>query len=148
MPQVVACGKCRQQFEAADFLAGTMVGCPNCGAPLTIPRPMVSPAAPVAPMVRPAVSGAQLGSYIDDLAKYLPPHLRRRDRAIGLAVLVIAAALWLLLVLPALPLLLHGMRGPPAQILARIGWLSVIFWIGMFITGSGLFEWSLFMNSS
>ena len=84
MPQVVACGKCRQQFEAADFLAGTTVGCPACGNALAIPRPMVSLASPAAPMLRPASSGSQAGTYIDDLAKYLPPHLRRRDRAIGL----------------------------------------------------------------
>jgi len=105
---------------------------------------MVEAASPAA---HPATPGMRLGAHIDDLAKYLPPHLRRRDRAVGLAILAIAVALWLLLVLPALPMLLHGVRGPQAQILGRIGWLSVIFWIGMLISGAGLLEWSFFMNS-
>jgi len=52
MPQVVACGQCRQHFAAADFLLGTTVACPTCGATLVIPRPAVTaastPAAPVA----------------------------------------------------------------------------------------------------
>lgn len=152
MPQVVACGKCRQQFEAADFLAGTTVGCPACGAPLSIPRPMLAAAVPATPaplsaLRSPLAASPAWGAQIDDLARYLPPQFRRRDRAVGLAILVIAAALWLLLVLPALPMLLHGVRGPLAQVLGRIGWLSVIFWIGMLISSAGVFEWSFFMNS-
>ncbi len=153
MPQVVVCGKCRQQFEAADFLAGTTVGCPACGAPLAIPRPMLAAAGPAtsapAPYATrsPPAETLRWGAQIDDLARYLPPQFRRRDRAVGLAILVIAAALWLLLVLPALPMLLHGVRGHLAQVLGRIGWLSVIFWIGMLISSAGVFEWSFFMNS-
>jgi hypothetical protein len=149
MPQVVACGKCRQQFEAADFLAGTTVGCPTCGTPLAIPRPAFAarPVASVAASNSATAAPAGLGAHIDDLARHLPPQFRRRDKAVGLALLVIAAALWLLLTLPSLGLLMHGLHGPHVQILVRIGWLSVVFWIGMLIVGSGLLEWSFFMNS-
>jgi hypothetical protein len=147
MPQVVACDRCRQQFEAADFLAGTTVGCPTCGSTLAIPQPLTYLSPPASAMHRPASSGSQVGTYFDQLAGYLPLHLRRRDRATGLALLAIAATLWLLLTLPALSLLAHGLQGPHMQMLSRAGWLSVIFWIGMLITSAGLFEWSFFMNS-
>jgi hypothetical protein len=51
MPQVIVC-QCGQRFEAADSLAGTIVGCPVCGKALAIPRaprPALAPLRPLAP---------------------------------------------------------------------------------------------------
>jgi hypothetical protein len=158
MPQVVACLRCRQQFMAEDRLAGTTVACPSCGVALAIPAalaPVVQaaavpyPAAPVRRLNTPgSAAGSSIGPIIDSLAKYLPPEFRRRDRAIGLAAVVVAVALWLLLVLPSVPFLLTGMHLPwYGQVAGRIGGLSALFWIALFISCGGLFEWSFFMDS-
>jgi hypothetical protein len=183
MPQVVACGQCRQQFAAADFLVGTTVACPTCGAALVIPQLAAAAATVASPPARlsqparfvqsaappiPAAAGAQpsraasqpapaaamtLGAHIDDLARYLPPQFRRRDRAIGLAILVLVAAIWFLAVAPTLPLVLgwarrgFGGHDPLNQMLARTWGISAVFWIGMVIAAAGIFEWSFFMNS-
>jgi hypothetical protein len=157
MPQVVACLRCRQQFMAEDRLAGTSVACPSCGVPLAIPAAVavVVPAtAPpsyptaVAPNRRPTSAGSAIGQMIDILAKHLPPDFRRRDRAIGLALVVFACSLWLLLCLPSVPFLLTGMHLPwYGQVAGRIGGLSALFWIALLISCGGLFEWSFFMDS-
>lgn len=94
-----------------------------------------------------------LGGHIDDLARYLPRQFRRRDRAIGLAILVVLAAIWLIAVLPSLRGFLwwagRGFpnQGPLGQMFARTGALSVVFWVGMAAAGAGIFEWSFWMNS-
>ena len=94
-----------------------------------------------------------LGAHIDDLARYLPRQFRRRDRAIGLAILVLCAAIWLVAVLPSLRGFLwwagRGFpnQGPLGQMFGRVGALSVAFWVGMSAAGAGIFEWSFWMNS-
>jgi hypothetical protein len=151
MPQVVACGQCRQQFLAEDHLAGTVVACPSCGAALAIGLPAAVshlPAPPALAASRQPVPRSAPRAWLSDLAGMLPADPRGRDRTVGMAVVAVACVLWLVAVAPSLPFLLTGFNSPGySHIAGRIGALSVGFWVGILAACGGLLEWSFFMES-
>lgn len=155
MPQVVEC-RCRQRFNAADSLVGSVVPCPACGAPITIPA-----ASPTIPANSPPSNphGAASEQFRRDpfwyllhgvdVAAYQPGQtsaatLRaQKFLLLGLAMVVPGLAILTLLIATAR----FGLAVGAMMALASLGVAFVPLLFGFYFLTTGLLESQVLMMS-